>query len=107
MDDEDANVTFDFDPKTDNPLRIAKELQDANTVPNTLPMEDLHRIIERAIITRCRQIANERSMTEKGRALLAAALAPFQHQPQVGLLNIVLRNPAGNQVGEFAVEPNN
>ncbi|CAE8678045.1 unnamed protein product [Polarella glacialis] len=53
------NVAFDFDAKTDTAIMVAKELQDTRIAPAGIPMEDLIRDIESAIIHRCHNIAGK------------------------------------------------
>mmetsp|Transcript_15728 Transcript_15728/g.47534 ORF Transcript_15728/g.47534 Transcript_15728/m.47534 type:complete len:954 (+) Transcript_15728:2-2863(+) len=55
------NVAFDFDAKHDTAIMVAKELLDAGIVTRDIPMEDLIRDIEHAIIARCQQIAAKRA----------------------------------------------
>lgn len=82
------NVAFDFDKHNDTALLVAKELRDGGIAPTDMPLEELCREIEAAIISRCRKIAATGSLEEisdagAGAVVELAIPPPAAHVQQV------------------------
>lgn len=87
------NVAFDFDPKEDTALGVAKELQDTGIAPQQIPMEDLIREIELAIMNRCKQLKAGEGLVSPSAS--TASMVGLGHSASAMAL------PAGTPTGAF------